>query len=155
MESDRKSREPVGGAPATASQRVASEGMAFASTPLTRSSSPDQASADDVAATATHSLNPVWARVLRVVALAASDLLALWLSGAAAYLLWARPIHGQPVDMYLGLAPLVTLLLAAYLAADLYPGFGLGPVESLRRTWLVTIFGFVVLAAFPFAVMLP
>ena len=39
--------------------------------------------------------------------------------------------------------------------ADLYPGFGLGPVESLRRTWLVTAFGFLVLAAFTFAVKLP
>jgi Undecaprenyl-phosphate galactose phosphotransferase WbaP len=103
----------------------------------------------------TASLNPVWARGLRVGLLALADLLALWLSGAAAYLLWARPVHGQGVDRYLPLAPLFALLLAGYLVADLYPGFGLGPVESLRRTSLVTGFGFVVLASFTFAVKLP
>ena len=53
---------------------------------------------------------------------------------------------------YLALAPLFALILAGYLAADLYPGFGLGPVESLRRTWLVTAFGFLVLASVTFAV---
>jgi Undecaprenyl-phosphate galactose phosphotransferase WbaP len=101
------------------------------------------------------SLNPIWARVLRVALLALTDLLALWVSGTAAYLLWARPVHAQPAELYLPLGPLLTLLLAGYLAADLYPGFGLGPVESLRRTSLVTGFGFVVLASFTFAVKLP
>ena len=100
-------------------------------------------------------LDPAWSRALRVVLLAATDLLALWASGAAAYLLWARPMRGQDAEIYLALAPLFALLLAGYLAADLYPGFGLGPVESLRRTWLVTAFGFLVLAAFSFAVKLP
>src|SRR5262245_43557593 len=87
------------------------------------------------------SLNPVWARSLRVLALATCDLLALWTSGIAAYLLWARPVRHQDPALYIGLAPLFALLIAGYLAADLYPGFGLGPVESLRRTWLVTGFG--------------
>ena len=100
-------------------------------------------------------LNPRWTQALRVLLLASTDLLALWLSSSVAYLLWARAVHGQAADMYLGLAPLLTLFLAGYLAADLYPGFGLGPVESLRRTWLVTAFGFLVLAAFTFAIKLP
>jgi Undecaprenyl-phosphate galactose phosphotransferase WbaP len=100
-------------------------------------------------------LNPRWTQALRVVLLASADLLALWSSCTLAYLLWARAVHGQAAGMYLGLAPLLTLFLAGYLAADLYPGFGLGPVESLRRTWLVTSFGFLVLAAFTFAVKLP
>jgi Undecaprenyl-phosphate galactose phosphotransferase WbaP len=104
---------------------------------------------------AQRSLNPAWARALRVAALALADLIALWLAGYAAYLLWARPVRGQDASLYLPLAPLLALLLAGYLAADLYPGFGLGPVESLRRTWLVTGFGFLVLASFTFAVKLP
>jgi Undecaprenyl-phosphate galactose phosphotransferase WbaP len=47
------------------------------------------------------------------------------------------------------------LFLAGYAQAGLYPGFGLGPVETLRRTSYVTAFGFLVLAAFSFALKLP
>ncbi len=101
------------------------------------------------------SVNPVWSRALRVLSLCVCDLVALWVSGALAYLVWARAVRGQDAGMYLSLAPLFALILAGYLAADLYPGFGLGPVESLRRTWLVTGFGFLLLAAFTFVIKLP
>ena len=56
--------------------------------------------------------------------------------------------------MYAGLAPLVLLFLLGYGRAELYPGFGVGPVETLRRLSYVTGFGFLVLAAFSFALKL-
>ena len=101
------------------------------------------------------SLNPLWARTLRVALLAISDLFGLLLAGLLAYLLWAKPVRGQSADLYLGLAPLFALFLAGYLAADLYPGLGLGPVETLRRSSYVTGFGFLVLSSITFAVKLP
>ena len=55
------------------------------------------------------------------------------------------------LSIYLDLAPLVSLFLFGYAQAGLYPGFGLGPVETLRRFSYVTAFGFLVLAAFSFA----
>jgi Undecaprenyl-phosphate galactose phosphotransferase WbaP len=57
--------------------------------------------------------------------------------------------------MYLDLLPLVGLFIAGYARAGLYPGLGLGPVETLRRLSFVTTFGFLVLAAFSFALKLP
>ena len=73
----------------------------------------------------------------------------------AAYLLWALPQRGQSIDLYLNLAPLFVLFILGYAQAGLYPGFGLGPVETLRRLSYVTAFGFLVLAAFSFALKLP
>ena len=57
--------------------------------------------------------------------------------------------------MYLELWPLALLFIAGYARAGLYPGLGLGPVEMLRRLTYVTTFGFLVLAAFSFALKLP
>ncbi len=61
----------------------------------------------------------------------------------------------QAPGLYLQLAPLVVLFVVGYAQAGLYPGFGLGPVETLRRLCYVTAFGFLVLAAFSFALKLP
>jgi Undecaprenyl-phosphate galactose phosphotransferase WbaP len=97
-----------------------------------------------------------WARrVGRVVLLGATDVATLFLCGSLAYFLWARPMRMQPGGMYLELAPLLLLFVAGYSRAGLYPGFGLGPVETLRRLSYVTTFGFLVLAAFSFALKLP
>jgi Undecaprenyl-phosphate galactose phosphotransferase WbaP len=94
------------------------------------------------------------ARVARIALLIATDLSALIAAGVSAYLLWALPVKGQPIALYLNLAPLVALFLFGYAQAGLYPGFGLGPVETLRRLSYVTAFGFLVLAAFSFALKL-
>ena len=51
--------------------------------------------------------------------------------------------------------PLLGLFLLGYAQAGLYPGFGLGPVEILRRSSLVTATGFLALAAVSFAFKLP
>lgn len=87
--------------------------------------------------------------------MAAADLTALAAAGAAAYVTWALPARGQPIGIYLELLPLLGLFVAGYARAGLYPGLGLGPVEMFRRLTLVTAFGFLVLAAFSFALKLP
>src|SRR4029079_19532977 len=95
------------------------------------------------------------ARAARVAVLLASDLGAQIAAGGAAYVLWALPARGQSLALYLQIAPLVSLFLFGYGQAGLYPGFGLGPVEILRRLSYVTAFGYLVLAAFGFALKLP
>ncbi len=97
---------------------------------------------------------PPWAGAARVAVLAASDLVALLLAGALAYLLWARPVHGQSVSLYLPAAPVTLLIVLAYAQGRLYPGFGLGPVEVLRRYWLITAAAFVAMASLVFALKL-
>lgn len=87
--------------------------------------------------------------------LGAGDLCALAAAGASAYMLWALPARGQSLTLYLQIAPLTSLFLFGYAQAGLYPGFGLGPVETFRRLSYVTAFGFLVLAAFSFALKLP
>ena len=94
-------------------------------------------------------------RFARVTLLATADALALAGAAACAYLFWALPMREQAPGLYLQLSPLVLLFVVGYARAGLYPGFGLGPVEILRRLWYVTAFGFLVLAAFSFALKLP
>jgi len=93
-------------------------------------------------------------RLARVALLAATDMGALLVAGAAAYVLWALPVKQQSIALYAGLTPLLLLFILGYAQAGLYPGFGLGPVETLRRLSYVTAFGFLVLAAFSFALKL-
>jgi Undecaprenyl-phosphate galactose phosphotransferase WbaP len=99
--------------------------------------------------------NPASVRALRVAVLAVADFGSLVAAGAIGYLAWARPVRGQPAELYLGLVPLLALFLAGYAQSGLYPGFGLGPVETLRRLTRVTAFGFLVLGAITYAVKLP
>ena len=87
--------------------------------------------------------------------LATSDFVALFLSGLLAYTFWALPVRNQSPTLYLELLSLLPLFTLGYLQSGLYPGFGLGPVETLRRLSYVTGFGFLVLAAFAFALRLP
>ena len=94
------------------------------------------------------------ASIARIAVLAVTDVGALIVAGVAAYFLWALPVKHQPIGIYLGLAPLISLFIVGYAQAGLYPGLGLGPVETLRRISYVTALGFLVLAAFSFAVKL-
>jgi Undecaprenyl-phosphate galactose phosphotransferase WbaP len=87
--------------------------------------------------------------------LGSADLIALLLSGLLAYVLWALPVRNQPPALYIELMPLLVLFILGYAQAGLYPGFGLGPVETLRRLSYVTSFGLLILAAFSFALKLP
>jgi Undecaprenyl-phosphate galactose phosphotransferase WbaP len=91
----------------------------------------------------------------RAAVLILTDLAALFAAGAMAYLAWAWPVHRQQPALYLGLAALLPLFTFGYAQMGLYPGLGLGPVETLRRLSLVTSYGFLGLAAVSFAFKLP
>ena len=92
-----------------------------------------------------------WSGPLRITLLALSDALALLLAGALAFLLWAHPVHSQDPSLYLAVTPAILLVLLGYGQAGLYPGFGLGPVEVIRRYVLVTGTAALVLASLIFA----
>ena len=96
-----------------------------------------------------------WAAGARVLTLASADALALVLAATLAFLLWASPVRQQEASLYLPLLPGLLLFLFGYYQADLYPGFGLGPVEMLRRYWLVTAGAFIAVAAVTFALKVP
>ena len=67
---------------------------------------------------------PRTARVSRIAVLGATDALALFLAGIAAYVLWALPARRQSLALYLETAPLIAVFLVGYAQAGLYPGFG-------------------------------
>lgn len=94
-------------------------------------------------------------RFARATLLGSTDALMLGLATTVAYVSWAAPVLHQPAAVYLELWPVVLLFIAGYARAGLYPGLGLGPVERLRRLTYVTTSGFLVLAAFSFALKLP
>lgn len=97
----------------------------------------------------------LWKREMRVGLMVLSDLAALVLCGLLAWWLWARPMRTQPIALYLDLWPLPLFFLAGYAQAGLYPGTGLGPVETLRRLTYVTSVTFLVVASISFALKLP
>ena len=90
-------------------------------------------------------------RLARYVTLFLSDVLALLTSFAFAYFAWAHLVLRQPLLTYLELLPLLCLFPISYAAVGLYPGFGLGVAESLKRSSYSTSVSFVVLAAASFA----
>jgi Undecaprenyl-phosphate galactose phosphotransferase WbaP len=94
--------------------------------------------------------HPLRLRAARLSLLVGSDLLALFTSWLLAYLIWADAVLHQPLRLYDGLLPLLLIFPAAYAANGLYPGFGLGAVETLRRLSYSTTFAFVTMAACSF-----
>ncbi len=76
-------------------------------------------------------------------------------AAALAVALWAMPIRGQPFGIYLRLYPLLGLFVLVYARNGLYPGFGLGGIEIVRRLSLGTSSVFLVLAALDFIFKLP
>lgn len=95
------------------------------------------------------------AALLRVGLLVAVDCLALAAATVIAHSLWAAPMHGQRLTLYTRLWPLLGFFLLVYWRNRLYPGFGLGGVEILRRLALSTSFVFLALAAMDFVFKLP
>jgi Undecaprenyl-phosphate galactose phosphotransferase WbaP len=96
-----------------------------------------------------------WTRKLRLKLarlglLVTSDLLALFISWLFGYFLWADAVLHQPAHTYSALLPLLLTFPTAYAANGLYPGFGLGAVETLRRVSFSTTFAFLAMAACSF-----
>jgi Undecaprenyl-phosphate galactose phosphotransferase WbaP len=99
--------------------------------------------------------SPPWSRLARVGLLLLSDMLALLAAAAVGYLLWAGSVLEQSPEIYTDLLPLLSLFPLGYAGMGLYPGFGVGAVETLRRLSYCTSFAFLVLAAASFALKLP
>jgi Undecaprenyl-phosphate galactose phosphotransferase WbaP len=89
-------------------------------------------------------------RLARIAVLLMSDLFALFTSWLFAYFLWADMVLHQPAYIYSNLLPLLLTFPTAYAANGLYPGFGLGAVETLRRVSFSTTLAFLAMAACSF-----
>jgi len=88
-----------------------------------------------------------WSRPARLALLVMSDLLAMVSSAFFAYLAWSAGVLHQPAQLYSPILPILMMFPLAYAASGLYPGFGLGAVETLRRLSFSTTFAFVAMAA--------
>jgi Undecaprenyl-phosphate galactose phosphotransferase WbaP len=96
-----------------------------------------------------------WSRVSRVAILASVDAAALVLAGTVAFALWAHGVLHQPASLYYELLPLVVIFLLSFAKGGLYPGFGVGAVETIRQATNRTSFVFVMLASASFVLKLP
>jgi Undecaprenyl-phosphate galactose phosphotransferase WbaP len=94
-------------------------------------------------------------RVSWITVLAATDALVLAAVSALAVRSWAVVVRSQPASLYFELLPLLALFLLGYAKGGLYPGFGIGAVQTLRRLSMWTSYVFVVLAAASFVLKLP
>ena len=90
------------------------------------------------------------ARAFRVLALMLSDLFSVTVAFALGYILWAGPILHQDYLTYSTVGFLLPVFLLAYGIAGMYPGFGLGAVETVRRLSYTTIGIFLFLTATDF-----
>ncbi len=96
----------------------------------------------------------LWPRVARVAVLVLTDLVALLAAASLGYLLWAQPVLHQSISLYIGLIPLILIYPLGYAGAALYPGFGIGAVETLKRLSYCTFLAFLALAAAVFVLKL-
>ena len=94
----------------------------------------------------------VWGRVIRSVAYLGGDVIGVFIAAIVATNLWAIGVRGQAPGLYTQLWPFAVVLPAVFLFLGLYPGAGLGPVETLRRLTLGTSgsFAFLGVASFLF-----
>ncbi len=80
----------------------------------------------------------------------ASDVLALCASAATSVLAWFLIEAKLEPSFYVSLWPLLAVFAVAYLAAGLYPGIVLNPVEEFRRTTVSTSLVYATLGAATF-----
>jgi Undecaprenyl-phosphate galactose phosphotransferase WbaP len=97
-----------------------------------------------------HVAVPVQAAILVV-----SDAGALLLAASLSYYLWPHLVLRQPMTPYLPLLPLLALFPLLYVAQGLYPGFGLGAAEIIRRLASGTSLAFMMLAGASFVLKIP
>lgn len=95
------------------------------------------------------------ARWLRVALLAITDTVCVVTAAVVAFAVWARGVLGQPAAVYWPLLPVLALVPVVNAASGLYPGFGLGPIEMLRRQWRGVTGVFLALVASTFVFKLP
>jgi Undecaprenyl-phosphate galactose phosphotransferase WbaP len=100
-------------------------------------------------------LNRGLSSFFQFVSLLLADLAALVLSALVAYAVWGFGEIGQPFILYARLFPLLALFPFIYAAFGLYPGFGLGAPEIIRRLVSATSLTYVLLAGATFMVKLP
>ena len=96
-----------------------------------------------------------WARGARIALLVVTDTLAVLTAAVAGYFAWAGPVLRQPPGVYIDVWPLIFLFPLAYAKWRLYPGFGLGAVETVRRLSLASGFIYLSLAAVNYALKIP
>jgi Undecaprenyl-phosphate galactose phosphotransferase WbaP len=96
-----------------------------------------------------------WARGARVSLLVVTDTLAVLTAAVAGYFAWAGLVLRQPPGVYVELWPLIFLFPLAFAKWGLYPGFGLGAVEIVRRLSLASSFIYLSLAAINYALKVP
>ena len=96
-----------------------------------------------------------WPRLARISVLMAADMLALCTAACVGYFVWVKPILQQSPVLYADLLSFLWLFPLGYMAMGLYPGFGVGAVETLRRLSCCTSFTFLVLAAASFVLKWP
>jgi hypothetical protein len=85
-----------------------------------------------------------------------SDSCALLLAALLSHYLWPHLVLGQPATLYLHMLPLLALFPLIHVAQGLYPGFGLGATEVIRRRLASgTSIAFVMLAGASFVLKIP
>ena len=94
-------------------------------------------------------------RFARALIMMTSDTLALASAWTIAYFLWPFLIRGQTALVYFKLWVFIPVFLLSYAFGGLYPGFGIGAVETLRRLTLRTSFIFIAMASTSFVFRVP
>jgi Undecaprenyl-phosphate galactose phosphotransferase WbaP len=92
---------------------------------------------------------------VRAALMLLSDMAALLLAALISYFLWPHLVLGQPIALYVPLLPLLALFPLIYVVQGLYPGFGLGATEVIRRLVSGTSLAFVMLAGASFILKIP
>lgn len=89
-------------------------------------------------------------RLMRSLAFAVGDVAAVLAATLIATNIWAVGVRGQPLSLYTQLWPFAVVVPAVFLFLGLYPGAGLGPVETLHRLTLGTCGAFTLLGVATF-----
>ena len=92
-----------------------------------------------------------FAKALRVFSLLLCDLFSVSVAYTLGYVLWADPILHLDYRSYSHVGFLLPVFLLAYGIAGMYPGFGLGAVETVRRLSYTTCGVFLLFTAIDFA----
>jgi Undecaprenyl-phosphate galactose phosphotransferase WbaP len=96
-----------------------------------------------------------WVPIVRINVLLVADLFALFAAAALGFYAYAGPVLHQQTYLYTPTVGLLFFVPLGFAAAGLYPGFGLGSVDTLRRMLLTTGFAGLVFAGLIFLLKMP